>query len=351
MKLKSSLFLAIILAISLLSIWEMYWRSEGYYPSYDDNKDMWAVERSKVKDASKEDVVVVGASRILFDLQLEEWENATGERPIQLASVGSSPLPVFRDLVQNTNFNGTILLGITPGLFFSTVSPNARPFKRPQSKVDYFYSRTYAQRINHQISMLLQGNLVLMSATYNKWYDDIDLKALLNRIRIGNRVGLGGPPFRNFYDIDIDRNVTMSHITATDTAFANSIKKVWSPAKPPKPKKEETSAKPPKPNEEIMNFFLLYAKTFSERGGNLILVRCPSTGPIREGENTRLPREQFWDLLIEQSGAVGYHFEDYEALKNFDCPEWSHLSADDARLFTNVLTDIMKKDKVLTINK
>ena len=323
MKLKNTLFLAIILAISFLSTWEMYWRSEGYYPNYDDNKDMWAVERSKVENTTKEDVVVIGASRILFDLQLDEWENATGRRPIQLASVGSSALPALRDLVQNTEFAGTLIIGVTPGLFFSTVSPNARPFRKPQSKVDYYYSRTYAQRINHRISMLLQGSLVLMSATYNKWYDDIDLKALLSRIHIGNRVGKGSPPFRSFYDIETDRNVTMNHITATDTAFANSIKKVWSHGKPSKPKKEET-----------MNFFLDYAKIFVEKGGNLILVRSPSTGPIREGENTRLPREQFWDVLIEQSDAVGYHFEDYEVLKNFDCPEWSHLSADDARLFT-----------------
>ena len=95
-------------------------------------------------------------STITFDIQLDEWEKETGKRPIQLACVGSSPLPVFHDLVENTNFKGTILVGVTPGLFFSTTFPQARPWEWPQSRVDYYHRRTYAQRANHILSIPLQ---------------------------------------------------------------------------------------------------------------------------------------------------------------------------------------------------
>ena len=46
-----------------------------------------------------------------------------------------------------------------------------------------------------------------------------------------------------------------------------------------------------------------------------------------------------------------YHFEDYEKLKNFDCPEWSHLSASDAAIFTTELAKIMQNDGALSNQK
>ncbi len=125
MYLKQSLIIAITLSVLSLVAWELYWRSQGKIPDLDDDKNLWAVQRAKVEDASENDVLLLGSSRVLFDIQLNEWEKETGVRPIQLACAGSSPLPVFHDIVQNTNFKGTVLVGVTPGLFFSTTYPEA----------------------------------------------------------------------------------------------------------------------------------------------------------------------------------------------------------------------------------
>ena len=342
MDLKRSLIIAAILSVIVLGSWEMYWRSQGYYPNLDDNKDSWAVERAKLKGASNLDVVVIGASRILFDFQKDEWHQATGKAPIQLASVGSSPLPTFRDIVRNTDFAGTVIVGVTPGLFFSTTSPKAGPMSRPQSKVDHYFDRTYAERINYQLSIPLQLSFVFMSATFNKWDDDIDLKALLLRIRIANRTGeKTETPFANFYDAEVDRNITMSIKTSTDTTFANSIKEVWKAGlvNPRTPQKEET-----------MKYFLEDLEKFRSKGGNVILVRCPSTEEIRDHENANLPRTKFWDDLVVQAKVPAYHFEDYEQLRHFGCPEMSHLSAEDARMFTVELARILIADKAIKIN-
>ena len=65
------------------------------------------------------------------------------------------------------------------------------------------------------------------------------------------------------------------------------------------------------------------------------------------GENHALPRVDFWDDLIFQTGIKGYHFEDYEQLKNLTCPEESHLSLNDAKYFTTELAMIMINDGVL----
>ena len=342
MKLKNSLLIAFSLCLIGLASWEYYWRSQGYYPNIDDNKDLWAVQRAKVANASKDDVLILGSSRILFDIQLNKWEQETGVRPIQLASAGASPLPTFRDIVNNTEFKGTIIVGVTPPLFFSTTFPLADPWKRAQSRVDHFYDRTYAQRLNHFISIPLQQNLVLMSTSEEEWTNNTDLKTLLKNIKIGNRIPEGMPPFYRFDDITLDRNVIMTNRTVIDTAFANTIKKVWG---------FFGKSAPPPDKESTINYFIKDANTFIAKGGNLILVRCPSTGGFRFGENMGLPKDQFWDLLLSKLNVKGYHFENYQQLKDFDCPEESHLSQEDAKIFTSSIAKIMMNDGALTNSK
>jgi hypothetical protein len=344
MNLKQSMLIAIVLSLLSLVAWECYWRAHGKIPDLDDNKELWAVQRAKVESLPENGVVLMGSSRVLFDIQLDEWEKETGIRPIQLASAGASPLPIFHDIVNNTDFKGTIVVGVTPGLFFSTTFPEAGPWKRAQSRVDHFKNRTYAQRINHWLSLPLQKNLALVSTSEEGWSDDIDLKSLLNTINLKNRTGKPQfPPFNTFAYIEEDRNNPMSEKTATDTAFANSIKSVW--------KFIIMSNKNPPEKEATTNFFTADAKKFMQRGGNLILLRCPSSGWIKGGEDKFLSRADLWDPLVKATNAHTYYFEDYDQFKNLECPEWSHLSAPNARFFTRELVKIMKSDGTLTNSK
>lgn len=339
MQLKQSLLIAIALSVISLGTWELYWRSQGKTPNLDDNKDLWAVQRAKVDQATDADVILTGSSRVLFDIQLDEWEKETGIRPIQLATAGASPLPIFSDIVNNTDFKGTILVGVTPPLFFSTTYPMADPWYRAQNRSDYYQKRTYAQRINHLFSIPLQKNLALISTSEEEWNDNIDLKTIIKNVKIGNRIPEGMPPFYQFDNITLDRNVEMTERTVNDTAFANTIKHVWGFL---------GKTAPPPDKESTMAFFLKDAKTFIDRGGKIILLRCPSTEGFRMGENMITPRAEFWDKLVDTLHVPSYHFEDYEQFKNLDCPEWSHLSAKDARFFTTEFVKILKDDGALS---
>jgi hypothetical protein len=343
MNLKKSLLIAITLLLISITIWELYWRNQGKVPTLNDEKSLWSKQRAKVNNATNKDVVLFGSSRIYFDIQLKKWNEITGTNAIQLASTGSSPLPTFHDLVENTNFNGTVIVGVTPGLFFSTTYPKAMPWQRPKAKVDYYKNRTYAQQLNYFFSIPLQQNLVLMSADDEEWADDIDLKSLIRRIPKDNRNGkLKPPPFYNFGKVTLDRNMSMIIKASTDTAFANTIKKIW---------QYFGKAAPPPDKKSTMDFFLKDAKKFKERGGNLILLRCPSSGFYKEVEAKFLPRKEYWNELVKQSGAIGYHYNDYEQLNHFECPEWSHLSEKDAILFTEEFAKIILNEKSLTNQK
>ncbi|MFH4966120.1 hypothetical protein V8G69_14045 [Gaetbulibacter sp. M235] len=343
MQLKQSLIIALTIFVVAISSWEFYWRSQGLCPTLDDNEALWAVQRGRVEKATSNDILLMGSSRVLFDMQLNEWEAETGIRPIQLASVGSSPLPIFHDVVNNTDFSGTIVVGVTPGLFFSTTSPEAQPWQWPQSKVDYYKKRTYAQIANHYLSLPLQKRFAFLSD--DQGVDGIKLKELLGKIQIGNRYVDPMPPFHEFGEIGLDRNLKMKPITVTDTAYANSIIKVW------RFFMKGAASGPPPDKAGTMAFFLKDLEIFKARGGHVILVRCPSSGSLRHGENMGVPRATFWDELVKQADVKAYHFEDYDQLKDLKCPEESHLSATDAEYFSTEIIKIMKVDGALTNSK
>ncbi|WP_339917591.1 hypothetical protein [Yeosuana marina] len=340
MQLKQTLIIAFALSIISISAWELYWRSQGLQPNIDDNKNLWANQRTKLENFNNKTVVFIGSSRILYDIQLDIWEKETSTNSIELATQGASPTPVFRDIVENTTFNGTLIVGITPPLFFATTNPKAEFIRRSQSLVDYYKKRTYAQIINHKLSVPLQQNLAFIRDGDESWDSDVDLKTLLKQIHIGTREGPAYPPFNNFEDISLDRHMKMPERMVTDTAYANTVKKVWTAIL--------SGDFPPPDKESTINAFVDLAKKFKKRGGNLILVRCPSSGLFKEVESKAFSKDLFWDELVTKTKAKAYNYQDYSQFKDLFCPEWSHLAAKDAQFFTKELIKIMKADGALT---
>ncbi|MBK8079789.1 MAG: hypothetical protein IPK25_05600 [Saprospiraceae bacterium] len=129
---------------------------------------------------------------------------------------------------KNTDYSGTLIVGVTPAYFFKTIK-RVQSWGRTQKRVDYYHKRTYADRLNHFLSIPLPNNLAFLSAAENEWADDIDLKSLLRATKWGVRTGReNDPPFNSFQYLDIDRNTRMSHKCAHDTAFTNTVKEFGS---------------------------------------------------------------------------------------------------------------------------
>ncbi len=346
MKLKNSFLIALILSILSLTGWEMYWRSKGKVPTVQDDNAIWATTRAKVNNLTNEDFVFTGSSRVHFDLQLDQWEAYTGKRPIQLAMGGASPLPIFRDVVRNTNFTGTIVVGVTPPLFFSTTFPQAPPISGPQEKVDYYKDRTYAQRFNHWLSMPLQHNFVFVHSYEDMIAGNFDLRSLLETITIGNRTGNPKiPPFYEFGEFSEERNVRMLERMTKDPDFAKTVIDIWMFCL------KGNAGMPPPDKESTMAFFMEDAEIFKKRGGKIILLRAPSSNEFRAIEAKITPRTNFWDELVISSELPAYHFEDYKQLQGLNLPEWSHLSAEAADFYTLEILKILENDGILTNQK
>ena len=46
------------------------------------------------------------------------------------------------------------------------------------------------------------------------------------------------------------------------------------------------------------------------------------------------PKEKFWNRLLQETNCKGFYFTDYPVITNMICPEESHLSPQDAIVFT-----------------
>jgi hypothetical protein len=96
---------------------------------------------------------------------------------------------------------------------------------------------------------------------------------------------------------------------------------------------------------EFLNQFKVAISQIRSRGGQVVFVRPPSSGGFWEMEQKNYPRELYWDALLRYTDTPGVHFSDYQETARFVCPEWSHLSPEDAVTYTEQLIKILIREK------
>ena len=330
--------LAITLMLTL--VWEAYCRHLGYAPTLNDTEDLWASRRVLV-DEDPTRTVLIGASRTLFDFDMNAYEKEMGERPLQLATVGTNPGYYLEDLADHPQFKGTVIVGVVPGLFFA---PGGPPVARPQKHIKRYRDWSPTQKVGHYLGMFLERRFAFIQQ------EDLTLNQLLLDLKIPDRPKAKTPPELPpyFYEVDGERQGGMTDIAEQDEKLQKRIQQIWLPLftpPPPPPDKEEAKGGKGKKNpfDAILEKTKSYVDKIRARGGHVVFVRFPSTGELRELENKFTPRPEFWDRILKVTGAPGIHFEDHPELSGFDCPEWSHLSKKDATLFTQRLTALFKK--------
>lgn len=320
--------LAVTVFVAVLGAWEIHWRREWFVPSYRNSDGLWAVTRDRIDDEAGRGVAIVGSSRVFFDVNLDTWRDVTGTLPIQLALEGTSPRPYLTHLAQETQFSGLVVVGVTEGLFFS-----------PEAGLRGSVLRAYRGRTPaDQMSQWLSMHLV---EPYVAFYDsDIALFAILRRqsfwpARAGMTPEL--PIVRKLANLTKARQADMWNKVADHPGYRALVRERWgSSLRAPRP-----APPPPEERERRMSSLLADVaadvQTIRARGGEVVFVRPPSSGPFREAEARGFPRAQTWDRLLATTGAVGVHFEDHADLQGFELPEWSHIRADQTDRFTRAL--------------
>ncbi|WP_077919524.1 hypothetical protein [Spirosoma sp. 209] len=328
-----SAWLTLGLVLAFVAGWELYWRNQHLPIGYNDDESMWASKRRQVYESSPTRPVLIGSSRIKFDLDQGSWARITGEKPIQLSMDGTSPRPVLTDLGNDPNFKGTLIIDVTEMLFFSP--DGSFPEKEAIKRVKAYPTWSLSQQTSFQINRLLESGLLFLDDR------NLALGPLLNLLPLPARPGTwGGPQFpREFFVVDQDRQSIMTPAFVADTALQNKVKGVWLDVGAHSPPNAVTGPA----LQAILDATKRSVEQIRARGGQVLFLRTPSDGIMRAAENKLYPREQYWDRLLAYTQTPGIYFEDYPALTRFSCPEWSHLTPADAVQFTEDLIPIVAR--------
>ncbi|MEO6610902.1 MAG: hypothetical protein ABIT05_11180 [Chitinophagaceae bacterium] len=330
---KSALLMFFIVLVSLAA-WEIHLRNSGVTRTYDDGGPLWSDKRSRVYQPAEKATVFIGSSRIKFDLDIPTWETMTGTRAVQLACVGSNPIPLLQDLADDPGFKGRLVVDVTEILFFSTAPPN---LERPLSSIRYYKDRTPAQRASFALDHLLESQLAFLDK------DNFSLNAYLSKLPIKDRPGVFQEPIFpwQFGRVNFDRQETMTTEFLSDTNLHRRVTNIWEFFR-------SISKEPPASGaklDSLLNIVKISADKIKARGGSVFFVRTPSSGPFWQGEQMGYPRDKYWEKILQVTGCEGLHFMDYPALNHFVCPEWSHLSPADALVFTKEFIRILREEK------
>lgn len=326
---------AVLLAALLVGCWEQYWRNYGAHPAIANTEALWAIQRRRIDAGEGGATVLLGASRMYFDLQLPVWERLDGRRPIQLSFEGTSPLSALEDLADDPKFTGRVLLGVAPDLFFSG-------FGLHNGASRYVKKESPSQRIGQWLSMHLIEPYFA--------FDDPDfaLQTVLARQpwpeRPGRRWFLR---VRKLAETEADRNTHLWSKVGDDLQYRELARSIWRQDFEPSPDDPTPEEALKTEKEQIERAAKAVAK-LKARGARVLLVRMPSTGEYLAYENREFPRARNWRALLDATGAPGIYFEDYPELRpdvqGYYLPEWSHMTRADGERFTAALYRIIARD-------
>ncbi|MBI2731023.1 MAG: hypothetical protein HYX40_09770 [Sphingobacteriales bacterium] len=327
---RSALLMLVIVLVSVTS-WELYLRSNGFENDYYDDPALWAHTRAKADGPADKTTVFIGSSRIKFDTDIPTWEKITGEQAVQLACVGSTPVPVLHHLANDEKFKGKLIVDVVEGLFFSLHGSD----RRPVENMKYYKEETPAQWASFYINHLLESKLVFLD---KEWHSlGAQLKQLPLKDRPGIRNFKGFPS--DFGRVKFSRQEYMTNKMASDTSISNIVTHIWQIFAGGDDEKPLAG----KQLDSFLTTVKISVDKIRARGGQVIFVRPPSSGTYLERELKKYPRQGYWDKLLKATNTDGIHYTDDPVMAALKCPEESHLSLSDAAVFTKELIQILEQ--------
>jgi hypothetical protein len=99
-----------------------------------------------------------------------------------------------------------------------------------------------------------------------------------------------------------------------------------------------------KSREKQLDRAIAATKKLQAKGAEVIFVQMPYEGHYATSEIDIAPRELTWDVLLEQTGALGLHFKDHEEMQGYYLPEWSHMTGPEADRFTEAFYGLVQRE-------
>lgn len=309
-------------SLLLIGLLEAYWRSLGYVPNVVDDEALWSQHRASIyhRGDNKIPLVLVGASRIQTNVSVEEMERLLPDyRVTQLAINGRHPLAVIRDLAHDEQFDGTVILSTWPRGIPRDRHDDQQPW------IDYYESQWNLDKsINRKIATFFQSRLAII-------YPETNLLKKIQNWFSGIRQPR--PPHVHMLPTrEMRADYAKINVKKYRKHRENRVKQFYTSNQILTPAQWLKDAEP----------LLEWSSMIKARGGEVLLLRMPTTGKTWALDQKYYPKDQYWDQLAALFPGGTIHFSDSENLSSFMCPDTSHLDYRDVTPFTRALVEELK---------
>jgi len=333
----------------LMFVAAMEWRLaiRGFSATVVDSDALWLEQRQKAGDLGNKALILVGASRIQLDLDLDVLHEQTNLVPVQLAVDGGAFTPVLDSLANDPRVTGTLLVGYQddelnkadgPGRAAQleaaweqyTMHAKLPDFASTESVLTdalHYRLRSYAdgaRPLTSLTSRLLDGNA---TPQY--------LITLPDRSRLADYQRVAMP---DFYYSRVIRNLG-EEVPLRDGMSWNDVATLV------QGRIELLNPVEKVAYDDHLRHIASMVKMIEQRGGKVIFVVMPRSGMVKEIDDKRFPRADFWNEFAARVGAESLNVEDYPDLSAFQCPDGSHLDYHDRARFTEILARTIVWDR------
>lgn len=333
---RASLVFVVCLTLTGLGVFEAIGRSRGYEPVYPIAEDVWTARWLELDNLPSDHTVIIGTSRTKFGIRLNEWEDTTGERPLSLGYPGAHIQPVLHELAERDDFAGLVVCGVTPTYLFNSNDIEwAQPIYKIMKSKDIhrislsFYLSKWAREF-----LLENFRCVTPSA-----FSPIEL--LRRNIRLKDREGILKPWLPPYFARQ-DRELQSEYAVGMLEDHEGMAEMIDILDDDPGVIQFYGIAD----MDEFIKDIKPDIDRIRERGGDVVFIRHPSSKYYYEFESSDMPREKFYDRLINETDSFGIHFEDYPELSAFELPDGSHLRPEDAVVYTKHILRILEENGI-----
>jgi hypothetical protein len=291
-------------------------RLTGYQGMPENDAGLWSLARTQLKENDPSQVVFIGSSRMQLGMDPVSFSERFGTgKAIQLAVIGSSPVPVLTYLAGVETFKGIVVCELLPPAVFRIDQESSRTL--PSEYIQTYENRSWTLLPERFLKLEVESTFACMNSRFRP------LKVMQNWINKGQ-------PLPPSIIVRPDRclEVDYEHMDPRKKEFRTD------PDRAPVPRRPDQLQDCLKEIEDAVS-------KIQGRGGEVVFVRFPVGGGYLEMEERLFPRAQYWDELARTTKALAIHFDDYPSLAGFIPAEGSHLDYRDAKLFSKALAGIL----------
>ena len=312
---------ALLVALTTIGGWEAWWRSNGWSPTIEAERETWVLARMRVRPTS---TVLIGTSRTAAAIDPQVWASTVGaEPPVMLAAEGEGSLPVFEELASDTSFHGHLVVEMMPTSTWQRQAWSGGPLRdyirayreslsSPARRWEAWLRTHVPSHLVFRRAELLPGRLV---------------PAVLRHQRVRQtHHSLRADQFRPI-DFRLD-GIGPNRPVVLDSARFRYIRR-WAPPLTGVALDSLTQA------------IAANVARVQRRGGRVTFVVLQGCGGRKLVEQELYPTAAYWSRLRAIPGVMAIDSDEYPAIAGVPCYDGSHIDVRDAPAVTRLLAQLI----------